>query len=297
MYMHRARHFLSAVVLLFVSVLCLSSQEFEVLFLDGLLEAREGESWIEVQTGDLLDRESNLRLEEQGIVELSDGLISITIGTGGTFSLADLVQKVSRRSSSSNLGRFLDHALAEAAGKPKIHTASGVLGARGNEAEAPEIGWIDESAEKLREGEGLLLKGSYEQALRFFEEAEAGALDEEAQHFAFYVGYTLALLGKTGPALKKLTQIKPDVTAPYYEDWVLVQGQLYYESLEYQRALEISQDYLRAMPAGDHRQAVSFIAALCLRELGDSELSHEYMERAYRIDAETEIGRAAKAQL
>jgi outer membrane protein assembly factor BamD (BamD/ComL family) len=281
---------------------CLSSQarpraELEVVFLDGILEIRDGSSWIETDVGDLIDRESYVRLEENGIVELFDGSLSVTISRSGVYHLADLVRKIADRSSSKDLGRFLENAFQEVAGKPRSRTTAAVLGARAKEADDPEIGWIDEEEEILREGKDLLEEGKYEEALRFFQDAESEAIDEEEQHFTFYVGYTLALLGKKGAALKKLADIDAEVTAPYYEDWVLVQGQLFYESMAYERAVRLFEEYLTGTFEGDNRQAISFLSALCYRELGDTEQAKKHLDRAYRIDPDSEIGRAARNQM
>lgn len=302
LYMAKVPFYL-AVLVLFAGVSpCLSSQarpraELEVVFLDGILEIRDGSSWIETDVGDLVDRESYVRLEEGGIVEFFDGSVSVTISTSGVYHLADIVQTVADRSSSTDLGRFLHNALEEVAGKPRSRTTAAVLGARAKEADDPEIGWIDEEDEILREGKDLLEQGKYEEALRFFQDAEAEAVDEEEQHFAFYVGYTLAMQGKKGAALRKLTHIDIEVTAPFYEDWVLVQGQLFYESMAYERAVRIFEEYLTATPEGDNRQTVSFLAALCYRELGDKGKAQKHLDRAYRIDPDSEIGRAAKNQM
>ena len=271
--------------------------EIEVVFLDGILEIRDGSSWIEVEVGDLVDRDSYLRLEEGGIVELLDSSVSVTISTSGVYHLADLVQKAASRSSSTGVGRFLENALEEVAGRTQSRTTSAVLGARAEKAETPEIGWIDEEEEMLREGKDLLGEGKYEEALRFFQDAESEALDEQEQQVAFYVGYSLALLGRRGAALKQLTQLDPVPTAAYYEDWVVVQAQLLFESMAYERAIDATELYMSTTPEGDKRQVVSFIAGLCYRELGDSERARKYLEQAYRIDPETEIGKAAKAQL
>jgi len=272
-------------------------EELEVVFLDGILEIRDGGSWIESEVGDLIDRESYVRLEEDGIVEFFDGSLSVTISTSGVYHLAGLFQKVAERSSSKDLGLFLENVLEEVAGKPRSRTAAVVMGVRAKEADEPQIGWIDEEEEILREGKDLLEQGKYDEALRFFRNAESEAIDEEERHFAFYVGYTLALQGKKGAALQKLMHIDPEVTAPYYEDWVLVQGQLFYESLAYERAVRVFEEYLTATPEGDNRQAVSFLAALCYRELGDTEQPQKHMDLAYRIDPDSEIGRAAREQM
>jgi len=295
--------FYLVVLVLFASFSpCLSSQarpraELEVVFLDGFLEVQDGSKWIETDVGDLIDRESYVRLEENSIVEFFDGSVSVTISTSGVYHLADLVQKVADRSSSKDLGRFLENALEEVAGKSRSRTTTAVLGARGKEADDSAIGWVDEEEEILREGKDLLEQGEYEEALRFFQDAEAESLDEQKQHFAFYTGYSLALLGKKGAALQKLSQIDPEVIAPYYEDWVLVQGQLLYESMAYERAVGVIEDYLTATPEGDYRQAVYFLAALCYRELGDAEQAQKHLDRAYRIDPDSEIGKAARNQM
>jgi outer membrane protein assembly factor BamD (BamD/ComL family) len=275
----------------------LFGQELEVVFLDGILEKKEGSSWIEVYVGDVIDRGSLVRVGSDSIVELSDGSLSVTIGTSGVFSVADLVQKVSGQTASRGLGRFLQHALEEVAGEPESRTSAAVLGARAKEVEDEKMDWIDEEEEIMQRGKALLQEGKYEEALRFFEDVEAEAIDDEAEQYNFYIGYTLAMLGKKGPALKKLSSIHPETKDSYYEDWVLVTGQLLYESMSYRKALALFEDYLKRIPEGGNSQAAYLFAGLCYRELGHGEQARENLERSYRIDPDSEIGKTAKSQL
>jgi tetratricopeptide (TPR) repeat protein len=263
----------------------------EAVFLEGTVEVKETSGWIYLAVGDCLMADSVFRVGIDTILELSGDIHTITISTPGTFSLEELLKHYTLRSSDHALGRFLSDTLTGIVKGREQDSRVVTLGARAREAENGDLKWLDVEQENIRGGKALLRDEKYEEALQLFLDAETDAFGEEADYYQFYIGYCYALLGKRGPALKMLSEISPDKTAPYYDDWVVVRGQLLYESLAYHKAIDLFEHYLSHCPAGRNRQAAGFFSGLCYRELGDEVKARSRFREAYQVDPESEIGR------
>lgn len=112
---NRARRLLLAVLMLAGPVL--SAEEIVVGFVDGAVELKETDSWVEIDIGDELPAESVLRLERGALVEFSTDRGTITISAPGTYVLADLLKDRGERK--KLLGSFMKSALIRAVSDPE----------------------------------------------------------------------------------------------------------------------------------------------------------------------------------
>ena len=169
-----------------------------------------------------------------------------------------------------------------------------VMGARAAEVGKDEFEWMDEDEEMLKEGQALLKEGEFEDAAALFEEALEYAAEEKVGEFSYYLGYTYSLLERGGPALKYLTDITPDSLDPFYEEWVLVTGELLVKNLSYDKALVVFEPYIDVYPNGRHIQPVLVLSGLSSRETGDTVKQQKYLSRAVGLGPDTEWGKVAQ---
>jgi len=274
----------------------LPAQTTEVVFLEGTAEEKTATGWHRLETGDFLAIDTVFRVGANTILELTGDLHSLTISSSGIFSLKEILKDHGVRSSDKRLGRFLSNALkAILAGKMKEPEVV-VFGARAQEAKDAELTWLDVEEENLRKGRTLLRAEKYEQALHHFQKANAEAFGDEADHYQFFVCYCYALMGKKALALQTLNAMMPDKSVSFYDDWILVRGQLFYESMAYRRSLDLFEQYIALYPAGSKRQSAHLFSGLCHRELGDKKAACSEFEKAYQADPDSEMGEMAKGR-
>ena len=271
-------------------------QDFVLDYLDGIVEIREGTSWIEIDLGDELFADSVIRLDEDTMVEISGKGMRLTITEQGIYSVADLLDN-NNRVASWGIGSVLGSKLGALTGESK-QGKTAVMGVRAAAADSgPELSWMDEGEELLAEGKLLLQSGDYEEAVEIFEEGYDFADIDEEQQFLFHIGYAYALQGRNAQAMKYLTQVEAEISAPFFADLVLLKGQLLVQSLSFQAAIELFDLYLKSLPGGEHSQAILFLSAICRQGLNDEAEAFSLLKAARDLDPASEIGRAAAARL
>jgi tetratricopeptide (TPR) repeat protein len=281
-------------ILLLLFAFPLSAAEVVVEFLDGFLEFQEDEAWLEADIGDTLPADCTIRLGEESFVELADERGKITISAPGIYNLSELLK--SRSEKQKRLGGFLKQALTRVVEEPEA-TESVSMGVRAAEVEDEPFQWMDEEEEIVAQGKDLLAEGLYQEALIFFQDAiEDWGLTEEGA-LAFYLGVTYAMLGENAKALRRLSVLEPDPWEDYYADWAVLTGQLYMDSLAYQRALEVFKGYLSEYPPDETAQLVLYLSGLCHRELGNEEVAEESFRQAYQILPESDVGKRIADEL
>ena len=79
-------------MVLFVSVQFVSAETFFVEYLDGIVDADEGDSWFEVFIGDELSEEAVVKLSGGAFVEIAYGSTALKFSKPGTYKLKDFVE-------------------------------------------------------------------------------------------------------------------------------------------------------------------------------------------------------------
>jgi tetratricopeptide (TPR) repeat protein len=273
------------------------AEEVRVEFIDGFLEVMEESDWVDVETGDMIPPDADIRLDESTIIELTLGETKITISREGIYSLADLLKESRARESSQGFTAFLKNSLRTAVGEERGPATAAVLGVRGADADDRDFEWMEEDEGVLEEGEAYLQDGSYQEAILLFREAEEKADEEVAQRYRFYSAYAYAMLGHKGMALKILRDVEPNPIDSYYGDWVLLKGQLLFESQAFRDALTILSSYTRYFPDGSLAQKVHLFSGLSNHGLGDNAAAQKSFEMAYEIDRNSDAGKLAAGYL
>ena len=271
----------------------LAAQELEIEYIDCVVDVQQDDDWELLDVGDSIPIESVIRVASDSIVELAGDDFTITVGTEGTFSVAELLAGSPGQDSSQGLQAFLQNSLEVMFEKGPTDSGTTVMGVRAAEAKEETLDWIDEDEEILEEGKALLEEGDFSEALAFFQDELDYAEGVVADQLLFYSGYAQAMLGRKGPALKILSEITADPEDAYFEEWALLKGQLLFESVAYKESLAVFEIYLEHQPKGKNAQAANFFAGLCRQQLGDNAAAIRHIKLAVELDPGSEIGKTA----
>ena len=269
------------------------AEEFVLEYLEGEIEINQDGSWVEAMIGDTISENTQLKVEEETIAEFSNDTTRLTISNPGAYSLKDILSQ-KKRVSSLGFGTVVQNTYKYVAGKQKS-TNSAVMGVRGAKADdSNDVAWMHEEDEQLSEGKDFIKAKKFKEAALVLEDGFKNADPDSEQEYLFYLGYSYAMLGDNGKALKYLSGVHADGSEDYFGDYVLIRGQLLLDSLSYKKALELFNRYISAYPDGENIQVSYFMAGICFNELGKKDKARDSFKRAERINPNSEVGKAAR---
>lgn len=272
------------VIPLLLMATVIMGQEFSVDYVDGYLDVQEGRQWYELYIGDAVDATDTVRLGADSYAELSDGVTTIKLTRAGTYRLGDLSTSA-RRTQSSGIGGMVLGRVGRLTGQATQQQQTTQGGVRASEAvnqNQPTWAGGESVDDLIKSGLGLLNDGELQDAYWVFQEAYDYALDDDEYAMSlFYYGYGSALIGNTSDAFDLLEEVGPDPDTDYYEDHVIVLGQLLLESFAYEDAL----DYLALLtedPGAEEgaKQSALLLAGLAYDGMGNVTLARRYLERS-----------------
>ena len=286
-------------VLLF-SVLSVSAETFTVEYLDGIVDADEGDSWFEVYIGDELSENAIVKLSAGAFVEIAGGNTMLKFSKPGTYKLQDFVgaaQSVGK----ANLGSLVAGRLQKMTQKSDLRTQTAVGGVRASEAvKAEDTTWVafDSVRELIDEGIGKLYEGDFNEAYWLFVEANDAAEADEESESLYYVGYSALLKGDDQEALEVLGGTSVESSAYYYQDYVLSLGTLYIQTLSFQDALDLLSPYL-ALSGQDMEsmQTAYLLQGLGYEGLGDIAKARAALDKSKNLDPSSDVGIVASELL
>jgi tetratricopeptide (TPR) repeat protein len=172
------------------------------------------------------------------------------------------------------------------------------MGVRGAAADEDQLTWVEEGGEYLEEGKQLLADGLYDEAIPVFNEGAVWALTEEERYeHLFYAAYAHSLKGDDALALIMLEDMQLGSDAPVFTEYMLLKGKLLIENLAFADALDLFSEYMKHPDMGETTQVVYFLSAVCHEGLDNKDQAQKYLQDAYRIDNNSEYGRAAKRMM
>lgn len=263
----------------------LVAQEIVVGYVDGVLEVRDGNSWVDLFIGDGLEPSDQIRLRADSYAELTTGQTTVKLSRNGTYEVSELIEGTGRTESAGIAGLVLNRIgrLTGREEEQQEQTAAG--GARASEAvnqNAPTWAGGESVDELIEEGVTLLNEGAHQDAYYVFQEAYDYAItDAEYAKALFYYGYASTLVGKSAQAFDLLEEIEPDPQTDYFASHVLALGQLLVESFAYQEAI----DYLEMLEDADEQesedvQSAQLLMGIAYDGLGMAEEARSYLRRA-----------------
>ena len=284
------------IILIFVVLIPIAAEELLIEYLEGTLELKEGSGWVELYIGDTIPQSSFVRLSDNGFAELSTSTVTVTISDDGTYG-TDALLRSAQKVASWNLGTVVNSKLSKLI-SPAQQGQTAVMGVRGEAAGEEQLTWVEEGEQYLERGKQLLADGLYEEAASVFEQGAEWALtDEERNEHLFYAAYAHSLKGDSAVALIMLEDIQASSDTAFFTDYVLLKGKLLIENLAFDDALGLFNEYLTHPDMGETTQVVYFLSAVCYQGLDNQSEALRRLQDAYRIDADSEYGQAAKSMM
>ncbi|NOY07490.1 MAG: hypothetical protein GXP33_01425 [Spirochaetes bacterium] len=289
-----------AVILIF-SLLVISSvaaDEMVLDYLEGDMQIKRDGAWVTAEIGDIFVPETLLKLSGNSIAEISGNGTSLTITKNGIYSVKDILKKKRRVLSSGLALAFKNfYRIFRGTSKQVSGTAMGVRGAKVGDA-SDGVDWVSEDDEYIKKGKDLIKDGSFAEAVSVLKDGLDAAEDSETEEECLYlIGYANAMLGHNAMALTYLSKVEVDESKSYFDDLVLIKGQLMVDSLDFSGALKLFNYYLNNYPDGLNTQVINFLSGICYRELNKKDEALISLNKAVKIDPSTDIGMAADKEI
>jgi len=276
-------------IIFILSILPAFALEFEVSYLEGILELKENNKWIELEEGDVIKDTQVVKLSDNGFVELISDEMDLTFSKDGVYPMSKIVAD-KKEVFSWGMGDILLAKLNQIVSEEDLRSES-VMGVRANKKEKEELEWIDESEQLLEEGIICLKEGEYNNAIEKFIEGAYSAIDVlEEEEYLFYQAVVYEKMNKKGKALKILLEIKPDNKAEFYQDYVLIKGHLLIENLAFTDALILFDEYLDISENKEMKQLVKILSFYCYKGLNNVNAAIKSLDSAYKIDPKSDYG-------
>jgi len=275
-----------------VLVLPLFAVDVSVDYVDGYLDIQEGGEWYELYMGDVITDADTIRLDENSIAELSLPGNKLTLTRPGVYVIADLLE-ASGEQRSLGIASVIGSKIRTLVKEPEQNQTA-VMGVRGSKSE-DELEWMSgDTAELLDTGKEYLADGDYANAVGVFEEAYDFADPSEETEVLFYLGYANALMGQLRLAVEALEFAEPDPSQEFFEDLVLLKGQLLTETFAYEEAIEWLDEYTPEIDDPGTVQMSLLLTGVNQKGLGNTTMARRSLEQAVAIGASTDAGQAAQ---
>lgn len=284
------------VLLILIAAIPLFAEDLLIEYVEGTLEIKERAIWAELYIGDMIPENSLIRLSGNGFAELSTRAFTITLSDDGTYNTQSLLRS-GQKIASWDIGSVVNSKLSKLI-TPGEQGQTAVMGVRGAAADEDQLTWVEEGGEYLEKGKQLLVDGLFDEAIPVFKEGADWALTaEERYEYLFYAAYAHSLNGDNAVALIMLEDMQLGSEAVFFTDYVLLKGKLLIENLAFADALDLFSEYLKHPDMGETTQVVYFLSAVCHQGLDNTDQAQKYLQNSYKIDNNSEYGRAAKRMM
>lgn len=292
---------LSVVLFILIST-ALSAQEFFAAYVEGTVEHRTDEGWAESVIGDTFSAGTEVRLGDDGFLEVISGNRTIRYRQEGTFRLGDTAAPSDTES--TDVGGLIRATVSRFARTSATRSERAIsAGVRASEAaQEPTIDWAgNEPPEELIEkGIDALNNDQIEDASFLFEDAFIFADGEVRDRASFFFVYTLYLLDEVELALETMEGLSLDPMAEYYPDYAVVAGEIYLTAGKPEGAARLLQravDHHTTLEQTDPltAQGIYYLLGSALEE-EDPERAERYFTRAAEIAPTTVVGTEAASR-
>jgi tetratricopeptide (TPR) repeat protein len=177
---------------------------------------------------------------------------------------------------------------------------SAVMGVRGAEADDGfGFEWVEEDTLSYNEALSAFEEGDYALASTILEEEVDPLVLEDPTGYWYHLASAVlnSEKGSKARAMKLAVQHEGDRMSPYYDEFLLLRGRLYLESLDFDSAAEEYGAYIDTASSPQEKQLGYYLYGYALSNGGNSQKGRNAIERAAEIDADAEITRAARDML
>jgi tetratricopeptide (TPR) repeat protein len=283
------------IILFFLVIIVFSAygQNLSVTYIDGFLEVKDGNSWIEVYIGDSLSPTDILRLDEDSLAEFSHGNQTIVLSSPGVYTIGNLIDISNNQSGIVNLVSRKVQQMFSRPGPGK----SAVMGVRADKTDDEELSWMGSNTEELINwGREKLDEGNYSEARANFLEALDFALDDfEKDEALFYLGYTELLSKNSLKALELFRDVSPHPSVIYYNQAYLLKASLLFESFAWNDTI----DWIDTFNGSDIETlgSLTLLKGICYLQLGSHREADNLFEEIIALDPDPETTEIAKELL
>ncbi len=264
-------------------------------YVDGYLDVKEDGEWYELYIGDVITDVDTIRLEKDSIAELSLPGNTLTLTRPGVYVVSDLVE-ASGEQRSLGIASVIGSKIRTLVKEPE-QGQTAVMGVRGSKSES-ELEWMSgDTAELLETGKEHLADGKYAEAVSLFEEAYDFADPSEETEVLFYLGYTNTMMGQLRLAVNALEYVEPDPSTDYFDDLILLKGQLLTETFAYEAAIEWLNEYSPEIKDNTAVQMSLLLTGVNQKGLGDIAAARESLGKAVAMSASSDAGQVAQSLL
>jgi len=288
-------------VLLVCVSISVSAADLTIEYLDGYLDIKTSSGWEELYTGDSIPDTAVLRLDADSVAELSGPSSDVTLTKEGIYEIRKLLS-ASSSMASVGLGNLIAGKLGSIV-KDNNLEPSAVGGVRAAEVDTgDDLEWISsETAELIETGKNLLAQNKADEALGIFEEAlDFADFDEEPEVY-FYLGYTYTVLGSPSSALENLNEVNQDPSYDFYDDLVLLRGQLLIETFDYEEAVSWLEEYQKknsgSIGSTETIQTAYLLSSFAYSGLGNTTKAKGALNQVISIDSSSDTAEAARKLL
>ena len=271
-----------------------TAEDFLLVYSEGEVFENENGTWYELFIGDMLSDTSTLKIGPNSMVEIDANGNTLLLNKPGTYKLGELLSQTSKVSAWGNNPVFKKF-LSGDNGRSSVQTA--VMGVRGSATETDGVEWLSEDSMIIDEAIVMIEDGFFSDAIDFLSEEMDFAFDEELSGYNYYIGYSYYMLGSSGRALSYLNDVESDYDTEYYPDFVVLKGSLLLESLAYNDALDLFNEFLRNDDFSGTAQAVNYLSATALKGLGKDRDAQKKLEITVKMNPSSDIGRSADSLL
>ena len=268
--------------------------ELTVEYVDGYLDLRDGDEWIELYVGESITEEDTIRLVEDSIAEIYGPGVKLTLTKPGIYDVGTLLN-ASGEQRSVGLASVVGGKVASLFTERKNDSQAAVMGVRGAKSES-NVQWMTgDTAELVKTGREHLEASELEDALALFEEAYDFAEIDEETEVLFYLGYTNYVLGNVRVASDFLGEIyEVDTEAEFFPNLLLLNGQILAETFAFEDAVEWLSQF-RDVETIDSsvRQTALLLEGVSHKALEAFEPARAAFAASVEIDAESDVGQAA----
>ncbi len=278
--------------LVFISISAYS-QEGYVDYLDGYLDIKSGNDWLELDMGDIVDSDSVIKLWDDSYVEITVGTRTIKISQAGIYNVVDLMKsadKIKGTGVVEKAGMLISRFLY-GDNRQKESTVGGVRAFSVDDAlrNMPDVGSdiLVNAFEAFTKGENVKAKDLFLEGLSY---ADDNSQELMAIYFLAQISYEENNLQE---ALEYLDEAWLDEYADYNELIIFLKGQILIETNGNQQAI----DWFNENPLDDDArilQAVRFLEAIANYNLGNMEISRKLFSESINIDPNSDIASAAR---
>jgi len=293
--------FAFCVFALFSTSLCVAQSggkagDLTVAYLDGTVELMVASKWKALEIGDAVAVDATVRVSKDSSMQLSRAGLTLSFLTPGSFSVADILAKNTRVSSSGVTSTLGKTALALAGKSSKAQKTGTLGGVRASEAAKPqETMWVDELDEVRTNVKAFFETEKYAEAVKLLEKTRAeGLSDAEKEEVSFLLASANYSLGETARAWKAVVDQNPEPSSKFYANILLMKAQLLMESLSFPQAVEVLKNLTGPASAPETIQQAWLLTGLCSRAQGDEPAAKDAWNRGIAVAPGSDIASMIK---